>query len=123
IALSRKVMLELLKYSTTNYGTDEVQKQIVDQRLKQISKIKKLVKNIHKEVIVKKANDFLIENNKNPIELNMASKSEETSSTMLQKSITYNFTSLKKSKQTESAALRIEALKKAWTIHFEDGKT
>ncbi|CAG8805419.1 32551_t:CDS:1, partial [Gigaspora margarita] len=63
IAPSRKVMLELLEYSTTNYSTNKVQKQIIDQGLKQISKIEELVKNRYKEVIVKEASNSLIQNN------------------------------------------------------------
>ncbi|CAG8631582.1 22545_t:CDS:2, partial [Gigaspora margarita] len=105
IASSRKVMLELLECSTTDYGTDEVQKQIIDQELK------------HKEVIVKEASDSLVQNNENQMEVSFspynslleesvneinpkeeniyssiwASKSKKTPSTTSQKNVVYNF--------------------------------
>ncbi|CAG8831791.1 105_t:CDS:1, partial [Gigaspora margarita] len=68
MALSRKVILELLECSTTDYSTDEVQKQIINQKLKQTSEIEELVENRYKEVNVKKASDFLVQNNENQME-------------------------------------------------------
>ncbi|CAG8524851.1 42379_t:CDS:2, partial [Gigaspora margarita] len=64
---SRKVILELLEYSTTNYGTNEVQKQIIDQGLKQAEEIEEFIKNKHKEVIVKEVIDSLVQNEENPM--------------------------------------------------------
>ncbi|CAG8850315.1 45513_t:CDS:2, partial [Gigaspora margarita] len=65
--LSKKVMLELLECGTTNYSTNKVQKQIIDQGLKQTEEIEEFIKNRHKEVIVKEAIDSLIQDEENPI--------------------------------------------------------
>ncbi|CAG8710666.1 25437_t:CDS:2, partial [Gigaspora margarita] len=117
IAPSRKVILELLECGTTNYGTNKVQKQIIDQELKQTSEIEELIENRHKKVIVKEASDSLVQNNENQMEVSFSSynrpleksvneinpkkkniyssiwvpESKETPSTMSQKSVVYNF--------------------------------
>ncbi|CAG8764284.1 40890_t:CDS:2, partial [Gigaspora margarita] len=166
--LSRKVMLELLECGTTNYGTDEVQKQIIDQRLKQTNEIEELVKNRHKEVTTKETNNSLVQKEKNSIKISFGPdsrslkesineinpketniynsiwvpKSEKTPSTMSQKREIYNFIlwNIPKEVQgnkirrcfnfygkatilTARATSRIEALQKAWAIHFEEEKT
>ncbi|CAG8783388.1 23041_t:CDS:2, partial [Gigaspora margarita] len=170
---SRKVMLELLECGTTDYGTDEVQKQIINQKLKQTNEIEELVKNRHKEVTAKEANNSLEQIEKNLIEISFrpdsrllkesevniyssiwAPKSEETLGTISQKSEVYNFTlwDIPKEVQvnrirqclnfygkativqtqehgktkavyaqlTSRATSRIEALQKAWAIHFKE---
>ncbi|CAG8794467.1 5930_t:CDS:2 [Gigaspora margarita] len=155
--LSRKVMLELLECGTTDYGTDEVQKQITDQELKQTEKIKKFIENSYKEVIVQEAIDSLVQDKKNlmmipfrpdsrPLKKSLneinskeeniyssiwASKSEGTLSPILQnvkKATIIRTQEHRKTKAvyvqlTSRAISRIEALKKAWAIHFEEKKT
>ncbi|CAG8722737.1 37715_t:CDS:1, partial [Gigaspora margarita] len=114
----RKVMLELLEYSTTDYGTDEVQKQIIDQGLKQTNEIEELVKNRYKKVTTKETNNSLVQKEENSMEISFgpdsrslkksvneinpketniynsiwAPKSKETPGTMSQKREIYNFT-------------------------------
>ncbi|CAG8694510.1 20431_t:CDS:2 [Gigaspora margarita] len=82
-------MLELLECSTTDYGTDEVQKQITEQELKQTEEIEEFIENRHKEVIAKEVIDSLVQDEKNPM---MIPFSEGTLSAILQKSKVYNFT-------------------------------
>ncbi|CAG8840430.1 44047_t:CDS:2, partial [Gigaspora margarita] len=115
MAPSKKVMLELLEYGTTDYSTDEVQKQIIDQELKQTNKIKKLIENRYKEVIVKEASNFLVQNNENQMEVSFSSynrlleeKHRKTKAIYVQ--------------LTSKATSRVEALKKAWAIYFEKEK-
>ncbi|CAG8739147.1 12749_t:CDS:2, partial [Gigaspora margarita] len=67
--LSRKVILELLECGTTNYGTNKVQKQIIDQELKQTNEIEELVKNRHKEVTTKETNNSLVQKKENLMEI------------------------------------------------------
>ncbi|CAG8758080.1 17926_t:CDS:1, partial [Gigaspora margarita] len=67
ITPSRQVMFELLECSTTDYGTDEVQKQIIDQGLKQAKKIEEFIKNRYKEVIVKEVINSLVQDEENSI--------------------------------------------------------
>ncbi|CAG8842777.1 28712_t:CDS:1, partial [Gigaspora margarita] len=66
---SRKVMLELLECGTTDYGTNKVQKQIIDQELKQTNELEELVKNRHKEVTTKETNNSLVQKEKNSLEI------------------------------------------------------
>ncbi|CAG8775583.1 1716_t:CDS:2, partial [Gigaspora margarita] len=159
---SRKVMLELLECSTTDYSTNEVQKQITDQELKQAEEIEEFIENRHKEVIVKKVIDSLVQNKENPMMISFgpdsrsleeslnetnskeeniysliwALKSKNISSSILQKSEVYNFTLWDIPKEVQhgktkavyvqlisKVTSRIEALKKAWAIHFEREKT
>ncbi|CAG8555606.1 2063_t:CDS:2 [Gigaspora margarita] len=57
----------ITRVRTTNYGTNEVQKQITDQRLKQTEKIEEFIENRHKKVIVKEVIGSLIQDEKNLI--------------------------------------------------------
>ncbi|CAG8657679.1 42748_t:CDS:1, partial [Gigaspora margarita] len=114
---SRKVILELLECGTIDYSTDEVQKQITDQELKQVEEIEEFIENRHKEVIVKEVIDFSVQDKENPMMISFrpdsrlleeslnetnpkeeniyssiwASKSEDIPSSILQKSEVYNF--------------------------------
>ncbi|CAG8794068.1 23197_t:CDS:2 [Gigaspora margarita] len=115
---SRKVILELLECGTTDYGTDEVQKQITNQELKQAKEIEEFIKNRYKEVIVKEVIDSPVQDEKNPMMISCgpdsrslkeslnetnpreeniyssiwAPKSKDIPSPILQKSEIYNFT-------------------------------
>ncbi|CAG8832717.1 27096_t:CDS:2, partial [Gigaspora margarita] len=145
---SRKVMLELLKCGTTNYGTDKVQKQITDQGLEQAEEIEEFIENRHKEVIVKKVIDSLVQDEENSMTISFrpdsrslkeslneanpkkeniyssiwAPKSEDIPSTIIQTQ-KHGKTKAVYVQLISKAILRIEALKKAWAIHFEGEKT
>ncbi|CAG8836830.1 26086_t:CDS:1, partial [Gigaspora margarita] len=129
---SRKVILELLECSTPDYGTYEVQNQIIDQGLKQTNEIEELVKNRHKKVTTKETNNSLVQKKKNSMEISFgpnsrslkesvneinpketniynsiwASKSEETPSTISQKREIYNFVLWNISKEVQGNRIR-----------------
>ncbi|CAG8819309.1 18079_t:CDS:2 [Gigaspora margarita] len=152
---SRKVILELLESGTTDYSTDEVQKQITDQGLEQAEEIEEFTENRHKEVILKEVIDSLVQDEENSMMISFGP--DNIPSPILQKSEVYNFTLWNIPKEVQAnrirrclnfyrkativqtqehgrtkavyvqlifkATSRIEALKKAWAIHFEGEKT